>query len=221
MIFGVTAKLSRRLASMGTALLWEIVGPASRSAAVRRPAVDWISEIEPVAIRVIVRSARISRPKTAGCDRTSRAGMSLPARLSRRFGHCSTAAADRSNRAAQDSPKGQSWRWPIIDSIRLRFARDIVPAPRCGSKSADARRWNADTAVNITGGGGGARIGLRCEVPRGYMARASHGGSCECGGSDQCSRQKSKLSHSISPLDMKSQRRWLLFVNGEMIDSSK
>jgi hypothetical protein len=159
----------------------------------------------------------------AGRDehRVSRAGMSLPARISRCLEHCGTAAADRTNRAAQDSPKGQSWRSPIIDSIRLRFARDIVPAPGRGSKCADARRWNADTAVNITGGGGGARIGLRCEVPRSYMARASHGGSCECGCRDQCSRQKSKLGHLVSPLDMKSQRRWLLYGNGAAIDRLK
>src|ERR1700726_481044 len=74
------------------------------------------------------------------------------------------------------------------DSMSLRFARDIVPAPGRCSKCADARRWNADTAVNITGGGGGARIGVQYEVPRGYMALASHSGSCEHGGSDQCRR---------------------------------
>ena len=107
------------------------------------------------------------------------------------------------NRATQDSPKGQPGRSPPIDSIR--FARDIVSAPGRCSKCADARRWNADTAVNETGGGGGARIGVLREVPRGYMARASHGGSCEHACSDQCSRQKFKLSHSNSPLDMKSQ----------------
>jgi hypothetical protein len=60
--------------------------------------------------------------------------------------------------------------------MSLRFARDIVPAPGRCTKCADARRWNADTAVNITGGGGGARIGVQYEVPRGYMALASHRG---------------------------------------------
>src|SRR5258706_9449214 len=55
-------------------------------------------------------------------------------------------------------------------------------------------------AVNITGGGGGARIGAPCTVPRGFMARASHSGSCERGCGDHCSRQKFKLSHLISPL---------------------
>jgi hypothetical protein len=74
-------------------------------------------------------------------------------------------------------------------------------------RNADARRSNADTAVNITGGGGGARIGVLCAVPRGYMALASHSGSCENGCGDQCSRQKFKLSHLIYPLHMKSQRR--------------
>src|SRR5712671_2671678 len=39
------------------------------------------------------------------------------------------------------------------------------------------------------------------------MALASHGGSCERGCGDQCSRQKFKTGHSISPLDMKSQQR--------------
>jgi hypothetical protein len=70
-------------------------------------------------------------------------------------------------------------------------------------KCADARRCNADTAVNMTGGGGGARIGMLGAVPRGYMALASHSGSCEHGCGDQCSRQKFKLSHQISPLHMK------------------
>src|SRR5450631_348278 len=57
-------------------------------------------------------------------------------------------------------------------------------------KRADARRWNTDTAVNITSGGGGARIGMLCAVPRGYMALASHSGSCEHGCGDQRGRQK-------------------------------
>jgi len=45
-------------------------------------------------------------------------------------------------------------------------------------------------------------------VPQSYMALASHGGSCERGRGDQCSRQKFKLSHSISPLDMKANSGW-------------
>src|SRR5258708_21126336 len=149
----------------------------------------------------------------AVCLRMSRAGMSLPARPSRRLEYCSTAAADRSDRAAQDSPKGQPWRSPLIDSIRLRFARDIVVGPGICSKCPDARRWNADTAVNITVSGEGAitvsgegaRIGVLCEVPRGYMARASHSGSCMHGCGHHCSRQKFKLGHLVSPLHMKSQ----------------
>ena len=120
------------------------------------------------------------------------------------------AAADRSDRAAKDSPKGQPWRSPLIDSIRLGFARDIVVGPGRCSKCADARRWNADTAVKILGGEEGARIGVLREVlPRGYMARAgqSHSGSCERGCGDQRSRQKFKLGHLVSPLHMKSRQR--------------
>ena len=33
--------------------------------------------------------------------------------------------------------------------MSLRFARDIVPAPGRCSKSADARRWNADTEMAL------------------------------------------------------------------------
>jgi hypothetical protein len=58
---------------------------------------------------------------------------------------------------------------------------------------------------NVTRGGRGAAIGIRREVPRSYMVLASHGGSCEHGCNDQSSRQKFKLSHSISPRDMRSQ----------------
>src|SRR5258707_11145847 len=76
-------------------------------------------------------------------------------------------------------------------------------------------------AVNITGGGGGARIGAPCAVPRGYMARASHSGSCERDCGDQCSRQKFKLSHLISPLHMKANGVWLLYGNGAAIDGLK
>jgi hypothetical protein len=39
------------------------------------------------------------------------------------------------------------------------------------------------------------------------MALASHGGSGKRGGGNQRSRQKFKLGHTMSPLDMKSQRR--------------
>src|SRR5260370_27990123 len=92
--------------------------------------------------------------------------------------------------------------------MQLRCAREIVLAPGRCSKCADARRWNADTAVKILGGGEGARIGVLCEVlPRGYMARAGHSGSCERGCGDQCSRQKFKLGHLVSPLHMKSRQR--------------
>jgi hypothetical protein len=94
-------------------------------------------------------------------------------------------------------------------SAYTRVITDVAIFPVRGRRRecADTRRWNAGTAVNMTGGGRGARIGVLCAVPRGYMARASHSGSCEHGCGDQCSRQKFKLSHLISPLQMKSQRR--------------
>jgi hypothetical protein len=47
------------------------------------------------------------------------------------------------------------------------------------------------------GRGESARIGVRCEMPRGYMARASHSGSCEHDSGDQCSRQKFGFSHFV------------------------
>src|SRR5258705_13296754 len=87
-------------------------------------------------------------------------------------------------------------------SAHTRVITDVAIFPVRGrrKKCADARSLNADTAVNMTG----ARIGVLCEMPRGYMARMSHSGSCEHGGGDQCGRQKFKLSHLISPLHMKA-----------------
>src|SRR5260370_42666467 len=76
-------------------------------------------------------------------------------------------------------------------------------------------------AVNTTGGGGGARMGAPGAVPRGSMARAGHSGSCERSCGDQCSRQKFKLSHLISPLHMKANGVWLLHGNGAAIDGLK
>ena len=73
----------------------------------------------------------------------------------------------------------------------------------------------AETPVNITRTGRAIRVGVLCEVPRGYVALASHGGSCERGCGDHCSRQKRELSHSISPLDYeKANSAWLLKVAG-------
>jgi hypothetical protein len=63
------------------------------------------------------------------------------------------------------------------------------------------------TSANMTRTGRGTRIAVLCEVPRGYIALASHGGRCEHGCGDQCNRQKFKLRHSISPFDIKSQQR--------------
>jgi len=95
-------------------------------------------------------------------------------------------------------------------SAYKRVITDVAIFPvrgRC-RKCADAWRWNADTAVHITGGGGSARIGAPCAVPRGSMARASHSGSCQRGSGDQCSRQKFKLGHLISPFHMKATGVW-------------
>ncbi len=93
-------------------------------------------------------------------------------------------------------------------SAYKRVIADVAIFPVRGRrrKCADARRSNADRAV-MMGGGGSARIGVLCEMPRGYMAGASHSRRCEHGCGDQCSRQKLKLSHLIFPLHMKSQRR--------------
>jgi hypothetical protein len=93
-------------------------------------------------------------------------------------------------------------------SAYKRVIADVAIFPVRGRrrKCADARRSNADRAA-MMGGGGSARIGVLCEMPRGYMAVASHSGRYEHGSGDQCSRQKLKLSHLIFPLHMKSQRR--------------
>ena len=89
-------------------------------------------------------------------------------------------------------------------SVSLRgFAGGTVIPGLCG-KCAHGRSRIADTPVNITCAGRGSRIGV---VPQGYMALASHSGSCERGCGDQCSRQKFNFSRIISPLDMKSQQR--------------
>jgi len=75
-------------------------------------------------------------------------------------------------------------------SAYKRVIADVAIFPVRGrrGKCSDARRRNADTAVNMTGVGGGARIGVFCVVPRGYMALASHSGSCEHGCGNHCSR---------------------------------
>ena len=81
---------------------------------------------------------------------------------------------------------------------RRGFARSVV-IPGLAGKCAHARSRDAAWPVNITRVGRDTRIGVRCELPRGYMALASHSGSCEHGCGDQCSRQKFKLSDSGSP----------------------
>ena len=78
---------------------------------------------------------------------------------------------------------------------RRGFARGAA-VPGLGGKCADARSKAAEMPVNNL-----------CGVPRGYLALASHSGSCEHGCRDQCSRQKFKLGHLISPWDVQSQQR--------------
>src|SRR5260370_22420878 len=84
------------------------------------------------------------------------------------------------------------------------------PDPDPGSPAEAAAKVVAEKTVasaNITRAGRVTRIGVSCEVPRGYVALASHSRSCEHSCGDQCSRQKFKLSHSISP---KANSVWLL-----------
>ena len=70
-----------------------------------------------------------------------------------------------------------------------------VPPSEGAVANAPTRRSNADRAANIMGRVGNARICVHREMPRGYVARASHSGSCEHDCGDQCSRQKFGLSH--------------------------
>jgi hypothetical protein len=149
----------------------------------RRPALNRSTLCATIGSRRAFSTARTSKDRCAGM------GM--------------TAAGDIIPRAATD---------PFLCSAlsaHKRVIADVASSSVQGRRSncTDARRSNADTAVNITGDGGSARIGVLCEMSRGYMARASHSGSCEHGCGDQCSRQKFKLSHLIYPLHMKSQRR--------------
>ncbi len=87
---------------------------------------------------------------------------------------------------------------------RRRFARGTFIPGRCG-KCTHGGSPMAETPVTFTRAGRGARKGVQYEVPRRYFALASHSGSCKCGCGDQYSRQKFKLAHSISPLDVKSE----------------
>jgi hypothetical protein len=92
------------------------------------------------------------------------------------------------------------------------FARWLNPG-RCG-KGAHGRSPMAETPVSRTRAGRGTRIGVQREVPRVYLALASHSGSCKHGCGDQCSRQKFNLNHSSSPLNTKANSTWLLKVVG-------
>jgi hypothetical protein len=69
----------------------------------------------------------------------------------------------------------------------------------------------AITSANEARAGRGTRIGVFREVPRSYVALASHNRSGEHGRGDQCCRQKFELSHAISPFDMKANIVWLLY----------
>jgi len=96
---------------------------------------------------------------------------------------------------------------------RRGLARGTV-VPGLRRKCTHGRSRNAGASVNIG-------RGARGEVPRGDMALASHGGSCEHGCGDHGSRQKCRLGHSISPLDMKSRQCWLPYGSGAATDRSK
>jgi hypothetical protein len=80
-------------------------------------------------------------------------------------------------------------------SRRGLAGRSVVPGLR--RKRAHGRSPNAGSTVDIRSRG--ARISAHRDMPPGYMALASHGGSCDHGCGDHCSRNKFKLGHSISP----------------------
>jgi hypothetical protein len=83
-------------------------------------------------------------------------------------------------------------------SADMRVVTDVATSPARGSrnKRADVRRLNARAAHGV-GRGKSARIGIRYRMPRDYMARASHSGSCEHDSSDQCSRENFGFSHFV------------------------
>jgi hypothetical protein len=84
---------------------------------------------------------------------------------------------------------------------RPGFARGSSVGPRLRGKRADGRSRNAAPCIDIIRRviGVVGRSGDTGLVPRVYVALASHGGSCECGGGDQRSRQKCNWTHLISP----------------------
>src|SRR5260370_36152182 len=90
---------------------------------------------------------------------------------------------------ARAGRKASPLRSPLIDDDYSGFAGNIVAGPRRGSKCADARCRNADTAVNETGvGEEGIRIGFLCDVPLRYVIFGRHGGRGDTAGGDQSSR---------------------------------
>jgi hypothetical protein len=106
--------------------------------------------------------------------------------------------------------------WPIHDAYEsigpCGFARrPVIPGLR--GKCVHSRSPNAGTSVNIARLGSSGSSGV---MPRVHMSLASHCRSSDRGG-DQGSRQEFSYGHSISPLDMRGQRRWPLVGNGETI----
>jgi hypothetical protein len=75
------------------------------------------------------------------------------------------------------------------------IANVAILSVRGRRQCVDARRWNADMAVNISGSGMGARIGFLCGVPLGYVFLASHDGCREHRGGDQSRRQELDCGH--------------------------
>ena len=96
---------------------------------------------------------------------------------------------------------------------RRGFARGVV-IPGLAGKCAYARSRDTAMPVHVTRAGHGAVmrafLSACCEVPRVRMVLSGQHRSCQHRCGDQCSRQKFKLCHSISPSDMKSHKAWLL-----------
>jgi hypothetical protein len=146
-------------------------------------------------------AAAISRKRR---KRSRADGISFPAR-SLRARHVSTQSGSISIRT-RCMAVANCLASPRRGRINLprRFARWLNPG-RCG-QCAHGRSRMAESLVCRTRAGRDPRIGVQREVPRVYLALASHSGSCKHGCGDQCSRQKFNLSHSIYPLNTKGQR---------------
>jgi hypothetical protein len=111
------------------------------------------------------------------------------------------------------SPGRTRWQSRVVTGdgsiiARCGFARNIpAVGPGLRGECADARRRNAGTSVDVERAGRrGACIGGHYEVPRHDTAFLRHRWSCKHGRSDQSSRYKFQLSHSISPSDIRSRQ---------------